>query len=308
MKKLKILLASAVVLFVGLQFYRPEIPSPPVTNDFTGPEEIKKIFKKSCYDCHSNETNLAWFDQINPAFLLVRKHILEGRSYLNFSDWDKLNDAKRRLLLFDALNVVKTFKTMPLPEYTLLHPEAKLSKTDVDKLEKFILSLEKYPVEMNASNKSKSEKITGSSIIKNAPNGIKFIPDYKDWQVISTTERFDHNSTRIIYANDIAVNAINKGNNIPYPDGSILAKALWERVTNENGDIVPGKFIHVEFMIKDEEKYASTKGWGWARWLGNELKPFGNDEKFANSCVNCHNPVKEMDYTFTPAIRFSKNK
>ena len=304
MKKLKVILLSAIALFIVFQFYRPAIPSARVTGGFTGPEEIKQILKTSCYDCHSNETHLSWFDQINPGYLIVRDDVIKARSFLNFSDWDKLGTAKQRVLLFDALNVIKTFKTMPLPEYTFMHPEAKLSQDDVDKLEKYILTLKVDVPEKESAAQNKPVNSYDFHKIKEAPNGIKYIPDYRDWQIISTTERLDHNSTRIIYANDIAINAVNSGKNIPYPDGSIFAKTLWQRVTNENGDIVPGKFIHVEFMIKDKEKYASTKG--WARWLGDELKPYGKDKAFTNECVNCHIPEKRTDYTFTPAIKFSK--
>jgi len=306
MKNLKVISLSIVALFIIAQFFRPEIPSPPVTQDFTGPKEIRQILKTSCYDCHSNETDFSWFDQINPAYPIVRSHVLKGRSFLNFSHWDKLSEKKRRLKLFDALNVIKTFNTMPLPEYTLLHPEAELSPNKIDKFEEYVLSLEKEVTEKSSNYKKIQNSKLSFNEVKAAPNGIQFIPDYKDWQVIGTSERFDHNSTRIIYGNNIAVNAINNGHNIPYPDGSILAKVLFERVKNENGDIVPGKFIHVEFMIKDKEIYKSTKGWGWARWIGDELMPFGKDETFSNSCVSCHVPVKEMDYTFTPAIKFSK--
>lgn len=306
MKKLKIILLAVTVIFIALQFYRPDLPSPKITQDFSGPNEIKQILKRSCYDCHSNETQLAWFDQINPAYLIVRSHVQKGRSFLNFSNWDKLSEKKKRLKLFDALNVVKTFNRMPLPEYTFLHPEAKLTANEIDKFEKYVLSLEKEVPDFKL-NQSDNKINTKHKAVKATPNGIEFISDYKDWQIIGTSERFDHNSIRIIYGNNIALRAINNNQNIPYPDGSILAKVLWERVKNENGDIIPGKFIHVEFMIKDKVKFESTKGWGWARWIGDELKPFGKDKTFSNSCINCHVPVKDKDYTFTPAIKFSKN-
>ena len=65
---------------------------------------------------------------------------------------------------------------------------------------------------------------------------------------------------------------------------------------------IPGNFIQVEFMIKDAKKYASTAGWGWARWKGNDLKPYGNTATFTTECVSCHNPVKNNDYVFTPPL------
>jgi len=53
-------------------------------------------------------------------------------------------------------------------------------------------------------------------------------------------------------------------------------------------------------MIRDSQKYASTFGWGWARWVaGLALKPYGNDASFVEECMNCHRPVAKLDYTFT---------
>ena len=63
-----------------------------------------------------------------------------------------------------------------------------------------------------------------------------------------------------------------------------------------------GAFQQVEFMIKDSRKYASTKGWGWARWLGTDLKPYGTAPEFSNECINCHAPVRRNDHVFTMPI------
>jgi hypothetical protein len=55
-------------------------------------------------------------------------------------------------------------------------------------------------------------------------------------------------------------------------------------------------------MIRDSDKYASTKGWGWARWRGADLVPYGKDAAFTSECVNCHNPVRNSDYVYTLPI------
>ncbi|HWY56865.1 MAG TPA: heme-binding domain-containing protein, partial [Terriglobales bacterium] len=57
-----------LLLFAGLQFARPELRNPPVAAEIQAPAEVKAIFKHSCYNCHSNETELAWFDRIVPAY------------------------------------------------------------------------------------------------------------------------------------------------------------------------------------------------------------------------------------------------
>jgi len=55
-------------------------------------------------------------------------------------------------------------------------------------------------------------------------------------------------------------------------------------------------------MIKDAKRYKDTDGWGWGRWRGVDLKPYGNDEHFVNECTGCHQPVRGNDYVYTLPI------
>ena len=75
---------------MAIQFIRRPLPNPPVTADFQAPPEVKQILKKSCYGCHSNETKLAWFDLPVPAYWIVRDHVLDARTHVNFSEIGKL--------------------------------------------------------------------------------------------------------------------------------------------------------------------------------------------------------------------------
>jgi len=142
-------------------------------------------------------------------------------------------------------------------------------------------------------------------IPKPSPNGIKFPVGYQNWRVISMSHRVDNKTVRVIYGNDKAIKAARSGKTQPWPNGAIIGKVVWKQ--KEAGDwktaIVPGKFVHAEFMFKDADKYASTGGWGWARWKGLEQKPYGKDANVAQECVACHTPVKNKDWVFTePAM------
>ena len=64
-----------------------------------------------------------------------------------------------------------------------------------------------------------------------------------------------------------------------------------------------GAFVQVEFMIKDAAKYAATLGWGFARWRGADLQPYGKDAAFADECVGCHTPLRKSDYVFTVPVK-----
>ena len=140
--------------------------------------------------------------------------------------------------------------------------------------------------------------------VKTAPNGIELPENYKDWKVISQSHRVDNNTLRIIVGNDAAIKAAREGHVNPWPDGAVLGKLVWKQKKDEHwaNAIVPGKFVHSEFMIKDAQKYKATGGWGYARWLGLEQKPYGKDEQFTNECFACHTPVKSRDYVFTTPV------
>lgn len=137
--------------------------------------------------------------------------------------------------------------------------------------------------------------------VKPAPNGIEFPADYRDWRVISVSHRIDNKTLRVILGNDVAIKASRNGKTNPWPNGAILGKVVLKQGIDEHWSqaIVPKKFVHVEFMVKDTKKYASTGNWGYARWVGNKLKPHGKDANFAQACIACHTPVKSNDYVFT---------
>jgi len=79
------LLVLIVAAFLVMQFVRPTIPTPPITAEIQASPEVRQILDRKCYSCHSNERRLAWFDQIQPGYWLVRKDILDARERLNFS-------------------------------------------------------------------------------------------------------------------------------------------------------------------------------------------------------------------------------
>lgn len=134
-----------------------------------------------------------------------------------------------------------------------------------------------------------------------APNGIEIPSHYKDWKLIASSLRNDKNSLRVILGNHIAQDAVRNNQTNPWPDGAILAKLVWKakELPTWPQALVPGQFEHVEFMLKDQHKYSKTGGWGYARWLGMEQKPYGNDKNSDQECLGCHTKVKNNDYVFT---------
>ncbi|KAB0670249.1 cytochrome P460 family protein [Oryzomonas sagensis] len=136
-----------------------------------------------------------------------------------------------------------------------------------------------------------------------APNGIALYPDYLTWKVVAPSYREDKGHIRIVTGNEVAVAALRAGTK-PLPDGSVLAKVAWKAEKHPSFPVatVPGAFAQVEFMVKDAAKYKETGGWGYARFLGNELRPYGKDAGFVRECFGCHTPVADNDYLFTRIV------
>ena len=92
-KTLLWVIGIAVVVFILIQFVpygRSSHTNPPASNPFkwTDPQ-AEAIAKKSCYDCHSNETKWWWATNIAPFSWLVQRDVDGGRARLNFSEWTR---------------------------------------------------------------------------------------------------------------------------------------------------------------------------------------------------------------------------
>jgi hypothetical protein len=148
--------------------------------------------------------------------------------------------------------------------------------------------------------------VFAADLVPSAPNGITIPENYKDWRVVSSSHRDDNKTLRVILGNNKAIEAARSGKTNPWPDGSIMAKVVWKDTVHPNWAtaIVPGDFVLAEFMVKDSKKYKETGGWGFARWLGLDQKPYGTDPSFVKECFGCHTPVKNNDYVFTHPSRF----
>jgi len=136
---------------------------------------------------------------------------------------------------------------------------------------------------------------------------ISYPAGWMNWASIAVSHRTDNDTLRMILGNEVAVKAARSGETNPWPDGAILGKVVWKDTQLENwkAATVPGNFVHAEFMFRDSKKYSETYGWGWARWVGLEQKPFN---KGAQVCISCHTPVKNRDWVFTDPAPFPKLK
>jgi len=136
MKIIKKILLLFLIVFVISQFFGPEKNEEDTTSiesfltDTNPPENVKLILKESCYDCHSNFTKYPWYNNITPVNYWMAHHINEAKEELNFSKWNDYSVKKKDHKLDELIENVEE-KEMPLPSYTWMHSDAKLSEVQI---------------------------------------------------------------------------------------------------------------------------------------------------------------------------------
>ena len=128
---MKRILLIVLVIFILLQFIPAKIENPTVSKnlEIKAPKEIMAIFKRSCYDCHSNEVVIPWYQAIAPISFKIKHHVDLGRKWLNFSEWENYTQKEKDQKLKGIFRTV--YAAMPLASYIWLHPEAKLTKKEI---------------------------------------------------------------------------------------------------------------------------------------------------------------------------------
>jgi len=298
---------AGAVLFVLVQFIHPVIPTQPTAAELDVPPPVKQILEKSCYSCHSSEPRLAWFDQIEPGYWVVRHDILTARLRLNFSTLGAAPPAVQRAKLFEAVNMIQ-LGAMPLRQFVALHPGAKVTDEELATLKNYLAPWGATPNPSSDTN-GNDELLVRHHVVQTSSlslraveperNGLAFDPSFEKWGLLSTTDRGDNNTFRFVLGNDIAVQAAKSGKISPWPDGARFAKIAWEQNLGPDGLIHPGKFVQVELMVKNARGCKATDGWGWGRWRGLALQPYGENAHFVDECTGCHMPVRDNDYVYT---------
>ncbi len=130
----KTLIFFAVLLF-AIQFIPLEKTNPKVdeTISLKADENVLKILKKSCYDCHSYETKWSIYSDIAPLSFGVVSHVEDGRKALNFSNYENINPEIKEKRLKRAVILIKNGR-MPVSNYLMFHEEARMTKDEQETL------------------------------------------------------------------------------------------------------------------------------------------------------------------------------
>lgn len=124
-----------LILFIGVQFIPKDnnrqlhISKYDIRNLYIIPKNTLKMIEKSCFDCHSNNTDYPWYSKIQPVRYFLDNHIREGKNMLNFSEFGNYSERRKRNKIRSIISQIQEGK-MPISTYTIIHREADLSNQD----------------------------------------------------------------------------------------------------------------------------------------------------------------------------------
>lgn len=124
-----VIIGAALFLLIQFLPIGPQRTNPPIIAEpkWDSPQ-TRALAKRACFDCHSNETEWLWYSYIAPVSWILANDALTARRAFNFSEW-RAGDLTAAVMA----EQIKSGK-MPLPQYLLAHPDARLSDAEKQKL------------------------------------------------------------------------------------------------------------------------------------------------------------------------------
>jgi cytochrome c len=104
-----------------------------VLQNAAGPPTLFRTLNNSCLNCHSENTVWPWYSRLAPVSWLVERDVSRARSKMNLSRWEE-NGPEQKIEFLTRMRAAARSKVMPPPQYTLIHPEAKLSAAQIQEL------------------------------------------------------------------------------------------------------------------------------------------------------------------------------
>lgn len=126
------LLLLGLIVLLAIQFV-------PYGRDHNNPRTVQEVrwdsvqtralAQDACMDCHSNLTEWPWYANVAPISWLTTRDVEDGRAKLNFSEWQRPQEAD----LDEVLSAIRE-KEMPPVQYRLVHSAARLTDAERQQL------------------------------------------------------------------------------------------------------------------------------------------------------------------------------
>jgi hypothetical protein len=92
--------------------------------------ELEAVMRRSCFDCHSNETVWPWYSRVAPVSWLLAHDVYEGREHVNYSTWNRLSAEEQAKAIEESWEHVEEGDMAPW-YYEMMHERARLSDADL---------------------------------------------------------------------------------------------------------------------------------------------------------------------------------
>lgn len=138
-RRFAIALAAGVAVVLAIQLVPVHRTNPPVRTVIRAPDDVEDLLRRACWNCHSNETRWPWYSHVAPTSWLVTDHVHDGREDLNFTEWPR-GDHEAATDLIEAIGEQVESGAMPPRSYLLMHPEARLTGEERQRIVDWSLS------------------------------------------------------------------------------------------------------------------------------------------------------------------------
>ncbi len=105
----------------------------PLMENSSVPPEVRAVLAQKCADCHSVQTRAPLYGRFAPVSWLLERDIVAGRQHMDLSHWESYSSDQRQNLQAQIVQQTKTGK-MPLPQYLLIHHQARITDADIKAL------------------------------------------------------------------------------------------------------------------------------------------------------------------------------
>jgi cytochrome c len=149
-------------------------PAQTIMEHASVPADARATLTAKCADCHSMAPRLTAYDRIAvrfaPVSWLLERDIVNGRKNMNLSAWNNYSADQQQVLLAKIVEETKARK-MPLPQYRMIHWNARVNDADVLIFTRWMHETEASRVETGAQAAAEGDPLRGREVFEKRCTG-----------------------------------------------------------------------------------------------------------------------------------------
>jgi cytochrome c len=157
------LLLAHVHPFGDADLYAAKAAQAPIMQHASISSDVRDILSAKCADCHSSQTRTPFYGHFAPISWLLERDIVEARHHMNLSQWDTYTPDQQQTLIAQIVQQTKSQK-MPLPQYTLIHRDARITAADLQTLTAWAHA--DSPTDANAQPTTPGDPVRGALVFE----------------------------------------------------------------------------------------------------------------------------------------------